>query len=1119
MSRRTRTVAVSFTIVLAAWPVSGAMIAPPSDLGDLALQSAVVVEAQAIDSWSEPGAYVPHTVTRFAVVERVSGVELPDSFLVSVPGGSAGELAAMVPGAPRFVAGNVYLLFLDPGRDGLWRVRTMAYGVFERVELEGTRYLRPVPEREQVGFVGGRDAEVPGVLREGALVPHLRNVVRGAEAWDGRKVAASPEIATRLTTKDAPGACRFMEWSSGDGLPIRWFDFDSGGQATIYAGTPGQSGLTDGGTAAVSGGAGAWTNDSGSLISLQYGGTTSTAISCSSGDDSQNGAVVFDDPCDDISDLSGCSGTLAYGGPVFYTSTQEFDGQQWHPAVDLFVVVNDGSECLGDTNFAEMITHELGHGLGFGHHADSQATMYAYCCHYPRGAGLSATDSSCAAYLYPDGSAPDTPSAPSNLQATAVSETRIDLAWTDTADNEDGFRVYRDVGSGYARIATVGANQQTYADGSLSMCSTAQYVVRAYNGDGESGASNADGATTDGTAPETPTALTASATGPDRVDLTWSNGSVAQDTVRIDRAVRTGSFGFLANVDGGATSYADGAVIAGTTYHYRVRAENGCGASGYSGEASATVPSEEEPLEAEFDWAPAAPWTGESVTFTAEANGEPESYEWTLGDGASGSGQQVGHIYGAPGSYTVRLTVHRGGDSASVAHSVGVSAAPSLVAAAAKTPGANGTSWRTDMAVLNPSPSTVSGSVVLRTAGGGSGGFTTLTVGPRSLVSLDDVVSEMGTTGTGALQLSFSALDELCVMTRTYTGQSGTLGQAIPLEAAVRPGTVYVTGLHGSPEFRTNFGIASAAGATAHVSLTLYRQDGAVSGPTLDIPANGQAQWPVESLFGAPVLGGTDEATLAVETDQPIVAYISVVDEVSGDPVYVSARQPSTDWLVPVVGRGSGQGGTWWDSELVLFNRSDASTGVDLEYLPADASNAAGGQTRHLVLGPRETRRIRQVQASLWDVSGGLGSVVVSASAPVLVEARVATPRPNGEGSMGQRILPVDLNRSDGESGVVPWVREGAAFRSNIGLFNRSAAARTVTLGLRGENGALLEQTEVPVGARSLVQRSVDWLFGPGALPAGEDGWIDVLSDPDALVVYGSQVDNVSGDPVYVPGA
>jgi hypothetical protein len=94
---------------------------------------------------------------------------------------------------------------------------------------------------------------------------------------------------------------------------------------------------------------------------------------------------------------------------------------------------------------------------------------------------------------------PAVPNAPSNLVATPVSRSQINLTWSDNADNETGFRIERCKGStctNFGQIATVGANVTSYSSAGLSSNSAYRYRVRAYNTAGNSGYSNIASATT-----------------------------------------------------------------------------------------------------------------------------------------------------------------------------------------------------------------------------------------------------------------------------------------------------------------------------------------------------------------------------------------------------------------------------------------------------------------------------------------------------------------------------------------------------------------------------------------------------------------------------------------------
>jgi len=93
------------------------------------------------------------------------------------------------------------------------------------------------------------------------------------------------------------------------------------------------------------------------------------------------------------------------------------------------------------------------------------------------------------------------PLAPTNLTASTISSSGINISWTDNSSDETGFKIERKTGSGgiYSQIATVGANVITiYSDTGLTSGTTYYYRVRAYNAAGDSVYSNEAYATTTG---------------------------------------------------------------------------------------------------------------------------------------------------------------------------------------------------------------------------------------------------------------------------------------------------------------------------------------------------------------------------------------------------------------------------------------------------------------------------------------------------------------------------------------------------------------------------------------------------------------------------------------------
>lgn len=231
-----------------------------------------------------------------------------------------------------------------------------------------------------------------------------------------------------------------------------------------------------------------------------------------------------------------------------------------------------------------------------------------------------------------------------------------------------------------------------------------------------------------------------------------------------------------------------------------------------------------------------------------------------------------------------------------------------FIPAVAKVGGAQGTYWTTALTVLNPadSPQTLEAFYTPR----GSDGTTDylaadLQLGARSSTTWEDVVATVfGTTGAGSLEIRGA---NIIVTSRTSTPglAGGSYGQGIP---SLLPGHILRTGgttvqwaggIVRSSAYRTNFGLCEVWGEDAQVRVTLWDEHGQTAGTrTIDLPPYGNTQ--INDL--PHTLGGLDQmenGRVEVEIlggSGRVGAYLSIVDNVTGDPTYVAVglSPPST---------------------------------------------------------------------------------------------------------------------------------------------------------------------------------------------------------------------------------
>jgi titin len=190
-------------------------------------------------------------------------------------------------------------------------------------------------------------------------------------------------------------------------------------------------------------------------------------------------------------------------------------------------------------------------------------------------------------------SPPSPPTAPSNLIATAVSTSQINLAWTDGGGDVEGIQIERsDDGSVFQVVATVVAGVTTFGNTGLSSAVRYYYRVCAYKGATLSAYSDVASATTAASTPTgltAPSALTATALSSSQIALAWKDNSSGEIGFSVERSLDGVHFTVVGNTGPGATSYTNSNLHSQTRYHYRIRALHGAGSSVPSNTASAVT--------------------------------------------------------------------------------------------------------------------------------------------------------------------------------------------------------------------------------------------------------------------------------------------------------------------------------------------------------------------------------------------------------------------------------------------------------------------------------------------------------------------------------------------------
>lgn len=293
--------------------------------------------------------------------------------------------------------------------------------------------------------------------------------------------------------------------------------------------------------------------------------------------------------------------------------------------------------------------------------------------------------------------------------------------------------------------------------------------------------------------------------------------------------------------------------------------------------------------------------------------------------------------------------------------------------------------WVTALMVYNNSNS--SGQVEFTYTPAGSNGNTTNYKESESIKAKEglffsNIVQNLFGFSNNSGSLRIRANLPIISTSRTYNdeGTAGTYGQfisAFDISDAVGSGeSAFLFSLRQNERFRTNIGFSEIGGKDTQVKLSFYEKDGSFIGNSnLTIPPYSLIQKNITE-FNIPSI---DDGFLKFEitNGSSLIGYISVIDQITHDAIFVPAQKPSTQQgaphqLIPVIARAKGGYNSNWKTDLFLFNQLSAIQNILLEFYTPSSKYTSSISLENNKLEAIEDLVSKNFPQISQDVSGSL---------------------------------------------------------------------------------------------------------------------------------------------------
>jgi len=466
--------------------VSATTIIPPSDIGQMAYDSDYILY----------GTVTGHHEKKkhenlFEIARVVKGdLQAGDRIVVDEYAASFRGMQAVISGDTDYKIGTNYLIFLFKTSNGHYKSRLLSLSVYEEAIVGNTRIFAHESSLKDLAIAGTKNIDgLKATYRVDDLLKHLDQVIAGSHNWDESTagiISLDPNTETDLESpfteysriecpNARPSHCTTLigdetalsttctanspaKYQSASPCAAPVFSVCVSSEVSEDPSIMNELVIAETATAELNAMSGIEVTYDGVATCDTMGNCMSianTALNCPNNPTSTKLWVFFDDPCSEINDLSGCSGTLAIGGsfafsgqggaPVCHT---DCCGNMWRPSAVPFFVMNNGSGCVGEYSYTAIMVHEMLHGMGLDHiGGDCTALMNGLLCNDNASApqapnfGITDLDTDCTEWMY--NASPIVPIELGSFSAEKKND-YVSLSWTTRSEtNNDYFTVER----------------------------------------------------------------------------------------------------------------------------------------------------------------------------------------------------------------------------------------------------------------------------------------------------------------------------------------------------------------------------------------------------------------------------------------------------------------------------------------------------------------------------------------------------------------------------------------------------------------------------------------------------------------------------------------------------